>query len=597
MGNYTHPISTVNQLPPVDSSTTIILDTETTGLHKMADYPFMILIGINDESYAIIDTDPCIQWLNDNLPTCKLLVMHNAKYDLNMLYNIGLDRGVINDTTIWCTYVTATLIDENRFEYGLDKLGEELFGIGKTDEVIYQWLADKFGGKPTRKAQIGRLIDAPSKMVAYYGVGDIEITRLLYEWQYDEVEKQDLWDIFKLEMEVTKALLWMELRGVPIDGALVDTTRDTMLTMQEAVDAHIIDMIGGPVNVRSPKQMTEAFEKLGIPIVYKPTTGNPTFAKDVLEQIDHPFIKSIFMGRSIGVMLNTFLDGFDRHVWDDGRIHANFNQVKGQTHGTRTGRLSSDTPNLQQIPKRNEELARHIRALFRAVKGKVWTSSDWSQFEFRIFGHYTKDPVLLDMFKVDPDLDFHQATADLTGLKRDPFAKQLNLGLVFGMGEGLMAKKCNLPYKEYHTHGKAMYEAGRQAKAIFKQYHRTLPGVKRMLRKAEAVAVKKGFVRTLLGRKLRFPNPARAYKAAGYIFQGTSADLMKKKLVELHHEFEGTDTELILPVHDEFNFLCPEGEEEFVEAKVNEILCDFPGLRIPITADTKSASNWWDASK
>jgi len=258
--------------------------------------------------------------------------------------------------------------------------------------------------------------------------------------------------------------------------------------------------------------------------------------------------------------------------------------------------LSASAPNLQQIPnpkRKNREIAELVRSLFEAPPGTCWVSSDWEQFEFRIFGHYVGDENLLKAFKDDPALDYHQVVADLTGIARNPFAKQLNLGLVFGMGEGKMAKELGLPYK---VRDGAMY-AGKEAKAIFNQYHRNLPKVRSLLKRAEMKAQRTGYVRTVCGRQLHFPQGKGAHKAGGLLFQGSAADLMKLKLCELNDYYRNSPVELILPVHDEFNLLAPESMAEKVKAHVVKVMQDVPQLKIPILADAGIGKNWFGASE
>lgn len=601
----TTELTKVSDLPEVlYKGDKIFLDTETTGLDKMEAFPFLTLIGINGVQYAVKTDDHLIDYLTEQflkLYECDgRLVMHNGKFDLHMLMNAGILEEVIRRVPIYCTYVAETLVDEHRFSYHLDDLGKDYFGIGKSDEALYEWLAEHCGGKPTRKAQIKNIAKAPIEMAAYYGIGDIDITERLHKKQMEYfTEEHDLVPVFQLEMMVLKALLFTERRGVPINMEAVPVAREAMERKQGEIRDRLIDLVGFDVNPRSPKQMTAAFEELGLEISYNAKTGNPTFAKDILQRYDHEFIDLIFEQRSVGVMLNTFLAGFDSHVYEDGRIRPNFNQTRGDEYGTRTGRLSCSEPNLQQIPKRNKELASQIRSLFCAPEGYDWFSADWEQFEFRVFGHYSKDEALIERFRENPELDYHQAVADLTGLPRNPYAKQLNLGLVFGMGEGLMAKHCDLPYTEEPGRGGKTYlRAGDKAKQIFSTYHEALPGARRVLMAAERKALHKGYVKTIMGRRLRFPDGKGAHKAGGLIFQGTSADIMKKKLVLIDNTFRTDEIQFVLPVHDEFNFIVSQDlDQKEVKARIKQILEDVPELRIPVLSDVGIASNWWDASK
>jgi DNA polymerase I-like protein with 3'-5' exonuclease and polymerase domains len=487
-------------------------------------------------------------------------------------------------------------VDDHQKSYHLEELCQSHFGLRKEDKALLEWLAAKFGGEPTRKAQMKHIVHAPRDMVAYYGIGDVKCVEMLYNRQMEEYTQQDLWKVSELERKTTRALWWTERIGVPIDMERLEKSEKGLKRMWVKVQEEINNLVGRPTNVKSNKDLLYAFDHLGLECAMS-ASGNGKFDKDTLKAIDHPLCKQILKLRSIRVMIETFIDTIRSHAHDDGRIHCNLNQTKTEDYGVKTGRLSASDPNLQQIPKRNDEFASLIRSLFVAVSGMKWFRADWSQFEFRMFAHYTKSPALIEKFKQDKTIDYHQAVADLTGLIRDPHAKQLNLGLVFGMGEGLMAMKCGLPYRIEIVYGKEVKRAGDEAKKIFNTYHQTLPEVRQMLLTAERKAKAVGFVRTLFGRKLRFPNRYGCHKAAGYVFQGSSADMMKKKCCELVEASYGTDVQFMLPVHDEFNLLGPIDAENEIKEVMASILEDCPEMRVPVYADIGMGDDWWQATK
>lgn len=588
-------ISSPSELPRIEKSI-LTLDTETTDLNKMNDQPFLMTVTHNGRSWAV-RTEEAIPWLNDNMPKAEWNVFHNAKFDLHMLLNAGMDESTMDRSKIWCTLVNETLINDHRTSYSLDHICEKRFGVGKRDEELLQWLADHYGGKPDRKHQMKNIQYAPIEMVAYYGVGDTELTDRLFHTQRREIIGQDLERVSNLESEVLKVLVAMERRGVPLNMRAVKSTLTEFLASREQKARQIVELAGGNVNVRSGKQLEAAFKKLGVDIKYNKETGNPVFDKEALEFMDSELAKCILEQRVYGTMIDTFLTRFGDHVCPDGRIRCDFNQTKTDEYGVITGRLSASKPNLMQIPKRNKGMASKVRSVFKAPVGCSWLTCDWRQFEFRVFAHYSNDEDLIQEFHANPEADYHQMISDLTGLERDPYAKQLNLGLVFGMGQGLMAKKCNLPYTSKTENGKVYLMAGPEAKKMFNKYHTALPKVRQMLKKAETVAAQRGYIKTIMGRRIRFPNKNQAYKAGGYIFQGTSADIMKKKLVELDQAFKNTGIELVLPVHDEFDFIIPQGVEQESRERIRDIVQDIPELRLPIRCDIGIAENWWEASK
>jgi len=581
----------------VTDKTVLTIDTETTGLDKLRDKPFLVQIQTDEgPNVAIWETDKAVAFLNDHMDKVACNVFHNAKYDLHQLTNIGLSPDVVYRSKLHCTMVTEALIDEHQRDYHLDTLGKKYTGRGKSGEdELYKWLANKFGGVPDRKHQISRIQHAPRDIVEKYALGDTDLTYEIYKAQAILISTRNLSQIYELEMRTLFALYEIERRGVPINASKIPETTRQFQLIATRVAAEIEDMVGKPVNPRSGLQLKAAFQKFKLPITYT-AKKNPCFNAEVLESIDHPLCKLILQQRTYEHMINTFLNGFEKWVYEDGRIRCDFNQVRGDKYGVKTGRLSSSNPNLQQVPnpkRKNREIAELVRSLFEAPPKSLWISSDWEQFEFRIFGHYVGDENLLKAFEDDPTLDYHQVVADLTGLARNPFAKQLNLALIFGMSEGKMAKTLGMPYK---VHGEVL-RAGKEAKAIFNQYHRNLPKVRSLLKRVEMKAQRTGSIRTICGRQLHFPQGKGAYKAGGLLFQGSAADLMKLKLCELNDCYRNTDVELILVVHDDYNLLAPESMAKEVKDNVVKIMQDMPQLKIPILADAGFGKNWFEASK
>lgn len=593
--------SIMSDLPErVDHNTTIVLDTETTGLHKLNDVPFMLLLAIDNDYFALKWSPNVAWWLNKNLDKAGIVICHNAKYDWHMMRNGGVDANVLYNTNVYCTMVVEALINEHRLSYSLDNLGMEYFDQGKLDELLYERIAATYGGKPDKKqmANVSKFAELSQEnwvIVADYGMQDIDLTRMLYFHQGPEIRKQNLETVVTLEMNVLKALVEVEARGVLVDVKRVERVTKELTERQKAVQDRIVQEVGWMVNPRSPLEMEKAFRKLGIPIKQS-AKGKPTFAKDALEQLsDFPFIKMLQESRNIKTMMDTFIGGsIGKNITPNNRIHTNFNQTRNGDSGTMTGRLSSTEPNLQQIPKRDGELAPLIRSLFYPGPGRSWIANDWEQFEFRVFAHYVKDLDLTERYEKDPHTDFHTALAEMTGKPRDK-AKRINLGLVFGMGEGKLAKELGLPYTTEIKHGKEMLIAGSEAKALFEEYHSRFPKAKAFLQEASQLARSRGYVRTITGRRIRFPGGEFVHKAGGLIFQGTSADFMKIKLVELNNEFRNTDVEFVLIVHDEFCLTAPKNKAEQVAARVKEITEHIPQLRIPILADAGIGPTWWEA--
>lgn len=606
-------LSKPTDLPRIEGGN-LTFDTETNGNDVMRSKPFMPLIRYDGTDYALEWDDNFVDWFSDNAPNADNVLTHAGKFDAHMCIQGGVDMNVLNRLNIRDTMIREALIWEHYFTYNLDDCCARRDLVQKQGDAVYGWLAEKFGGKATRAAQIGRLWQAPREMAAYYGVGDLAATEALFLDQQAGIERDQLERVEALEHRVMLPLMRMERVGAPVDIEALPGVTAKVEEVLDQLTSNINKMAGFNLNANSGQQMERAFKNLGLPVKYnKPTpamkkknpdikNGNPSFAKDVLTEINHPFTKSILEVKSVRKMLDSFLWPMpDRINPDTGRIHCTFNQTKSDDYGTVTGRLSCSNPNMQQIPKRNKKLAKIVRGLFAAALGQVWGCNDWSQQEYRMFAHYSKDQGVIDMYTDDASTDFHQAVADLTHLPRSR-AKQINLGLVFGMGEGKLAKECGLPYDvEYVAKFKKdVLRAGPEAKEIFEQYHGKIPGAKRFMRLAANLAKKRGFVRTLFGRRIRFPKGMGTHKAGGLVFQGSAADLIKQKIYEVDRdrEFHDHGGELVLTVHDELDWTGPEENGELIGKRVAEIMEDADGynLRVPLKSDPGIARDWYTAS-
>lgn len=604
----------------------VVIDTETSGLKILSDKPFMVQIKLVDDEkeYAFGWSKNTARYLNDQLPYVNNLIAHNMKFDAHMMVQGGVRQDIFSQIPLWCTYVVETLLNDKP-RYSLGYLGYNYFGVVKENKALFEWMFEHLDGCKSEKQAMGRLLEAPIELVVDYGLGDISITEMLFKKQQPRVKipewKNDLplKNTVALEMDVLPVLVNIERRGVPIDTDTLPQVSKVLHDNKRKLSEDIRQLAGFDVNPGSGKQMERAFENLDLPIFYnKPTKtmleklkdrygddipqdllnkGNPSFSKEIMEGIDHPFPEKILQLRSVRKMIDTFVDGMEQYINEDtGRIHTNFNQTRGENYGTGTGRLSANDPNLQQIPnpkRGHKEMAKAIRSLFKDTDGGTWVSGDWDQFEDRIFANFSEDDALLARYKDDPDIDFHGVVAEMCSIDRT-IAKQINLGGKFGMGRGLLAKKLGLPYTTKMVDDKLVTTAGDEANALFDKYHAMFPNAKMLLNRAENLARQRGYIKTLVGRKIRFKHGG-FHKAGGLIFQGNAADIMKQKMVELENEFDPSEAELILPVHDEFNFIVREKSSKVMKA-VKEIMEDVPQLDVPIRASIGKGENWYEAS-
>lgn len=602
----------------------VSIDTETTGLYWYKDKIFGIAIAaftgneIVSAYYDIRAKPRVVEALCEEVPRIRKLVNHNVKFDANFLMNEGI---MVPHDNIECTSVRAALINEWEHSFSLDALADKYLNEKKVD--IYPELATLFGGQPTRAAQIGNLHRAPESMAAKYATQDAVLAIKLWRWQEIEIKRQGLEQVWALEKKITPILVQMERHGVRVDE---QRARDSMADVAVKVDKAqlALDKLAGkPINANSPKQMQamlgvkkasssgpKGFEWRTDSGFLLPMTDadGPSIGKETLiilaEQGDTRAAQVLTLRKMIKA--NSFLKDHILGHAVNGRVYPNYNQTRGDNDlGTGTGRFSINDPALQQIPSRDVDIAEIARSCFLPEVGHEWCCADWEQMEFRMFAHYTKDPTIMEAYKNDPATDYHQIVSDITGIPRKPRfagdanAKQINLGLVFGMGEGKMAHEMGMDYTvRYGSDGREWFNSGPQAKAIFDTYHSSIPGVRKLLDQASSIAKSRGYVQTIMGRHLRFPRGA-TYKAGGLVFQGSSADCMKQKMVELWPVCQKEGMPMLLTVHDELDFSMGESARQMPIVK--EILEEFDRgpikLRIPIRSSVDVGPNWFIASK
>lgn len=518
------------------------------------------------------------------------VVGHNLKFDLHMsgTHNIWF-KGTVEDTM-----VNAALIDENQKGYSLDKCCEYAGIEGKFDigEEIKKWLEGR-GIKPvsTKDKLMNYLWEMPPEGAAgHYAKQDGVSTYKLWLYQQREIENQELGLVHSVEKRVTNTLFRMERRGVPVDVKRLDKVNDELQKTKKEARSKLPNP---NMNVRSRIELYEYFKKLNFTdFVYTEKDMEkdeekrlPSFTEKWLESI--PAGQEIIEIRQMENLSNTFIESSIKGHLFYGRIHATLNQAKMDEHGTVSGRLSSSDPNMQQIPKRNKKLAPLLRQLFRD-KELWWRSKDFKSQEYRVFAEYAKSKLVLDAYAKDPDTDYHQLVADILGVERDPAAKRINLGTIYNMGLAKLAFSLGCSVE--------------QAQSYLNTMRDMMPEARNFNKRAQNTAMARGFVRTKLGRRRRFPNGKFAHKAGNAIIQGTSADMTKLKMVEIDEYLlsEGCNSQLILQVHDSLEFLMDPAEEKYME-EITDIMCSFGEndliqFQVPIRVDDMTGVSWGHAT-
>lgn len=604
----------------------VAIDTETTGLKWYAgDKAFGIALAgydgenVHGQYFDVRQKPRVLELLRIKAPKIRGVVCnHGIKFDCHMLEKEGI---LLPEDKIECTMVRMGLIDEHRYEYGLDACAKDVLDERKVD--IYPELAALFGGKPTRSAQILNLQRAPVELAAKYATPDPVLAIKLWLWQEAEIEKQELGKIWSLEKALTPVLVRIEKNGIRVDVERARDAEKRMAVFIEEGERKLYKLIGDKFNPNSPVQVKALFNPtkdeqgnwwVGNVLLEKTDKGAPSMSKDALMEIakrtNDPRAQLIVDLRKYIKAKQFFTNHILGHLHGD-RVYPNYNQTKSDNgKGVGPGRLSMDEPAMQQFPKRDEDIAEETRSCFLPESGQQWLSADWAQKEFRWFAHYVADPAIIKAYHENPDLDYHQIVSDLTGIPRKPRyagdanAKQINLGLVFGMGQGKLAAEMGLPYTVVVKRNKEVLIPGDEAQEVFKKYHAAIPGVQRLLDKAASIARSRGYVMTAMERHIRFPGGQFVHKAGGLVFQGTSADCMKMKMVELDRWCTKNKVQYKLSVHDEHNLSVPKGKEgKRMMAEVKAICETFDGVHcpikcsVPIRSEASLGPNWWEACK
>ena len=595
-------------------------DTETTGLNPMAGarvFGFSVSTPDGKDYYWDIRTNPkALEWIKQqfaNLGDTKV-ACHNLSFDYRLSYATGIHMPIANchDTVIY-----ACLINEHEHSYSLDYLSKKYLRAQKKGDDLYKDMAKIFGGRATKNVQMKRIADAPEYIVAPYAKADTRATLELFDWQTREVERQDLQRIVDFERRVTPVIIASEMRGIRVD---VERAQQAVVHMCEPINRlqrQLNDIAGFQCNPQPSKDIQKLFNPTwrdgrwwavdGTPLE-STESGNPQLDAAALRSMAHPASKIILELRSLIKTRDTFLTGHILESAVNGRVYPSINQTKGESAGTGTGRLSYTSPALQQIPDRNKEVAKIVKPIFLPEEGHLWVDADMASFEVRMFAHLIGTPDIVQAYKDNPETDFHQFVADLTGLPRNatysgqPNAKQLNLSMIFNQGNGTTAETMGMPWTwesftpKGDTREVVYKKAGAEAMDIINKYHSALTGVKALADGCKAKAESRGYIFTRYGRHLRFPNGFKSYKASGLLIQSTSADENKMNWLRINEALEGTGGVMLLNTHDSYSLSLPEDQANEIARKVKKVVEEDRGLLVPLILEVQHAGrNWWES--
>ena len=515
-----------------------------------------------------------------------LKIGQNIKYDLSVFATHNINVAPIDDTML-LSYV----LNAGKHNHGMDTLSErylqhntipfkEIAGTGKSQVTFDRIALDK---------------------ATEYAAEDADITLRLWQVFKPQLRTEKVMTVYEtLERPLAPVLARMEQEGIKVDRDHLSRLSSDFSQRMAALEAEAYEQAGREFNIGSPKQLGEIlFDEMGLEGGKKTKTGAWQTDADVLEGLaaeGHGLPRTIVDWRTLSKLRSTYTEALQAAINPDtGRVHTSYSMAVAQT-----GRLSSTDPNLQNIPVRTEE-GRKIREAFVAEKGNVLVSADYSQIELRILAHIADIDALKDAFK--EGLDIHAMTAsEMFGVPiegMDPMvrrqAKAINFGIIYGISGFGLARQLGIPQSE--------------ASEYIKTYFKRFPGIRAYMDETKAFAKEHGYVTTAYGRKINLSGikskgPQRSFaerQAINAPIQGSAADIIKRAMIRMPDVLAkaGLSARMLLQVHDELVFECPEAEADKLIETVKTTMQGAAGpslqLSVPLVVDARAASNWAEA--
>ena len=515
-----------------------------------------------------------------------LKIGQNIKYDLSVFATHNINVAPIDDTML-LSYV----LNAGKHNHGMDTLSErylqhntipfkEIAGTGKSQVTFDRIALDK---------------------ATEYAAEDADITLRLWQVFKPQLRTEKVMTVYEtLERPLVPVLARMEQEGIKVDRDHLSRLSSDFSQRMAALEAEAYEQAGREFNIGSPKQLGEIlFDEMGLEGGKKTKTGAWQTDADVLEGLaaeGHGLPRTIVDWRTLSKLRSTYTEALQAAINPDtGRVHTSYSMAVAQT-----GRLSSTDPNLQNIPVRTEE-GRKIREAFVAEKGNVLVSADYSQIELRILAHIADIDALKDAFK--EGLDIHALTAsemfDVPIEGMDPMvrrqAKAINFGIIYGISGFGLARQLGIPQSE--------------ASEYIKTYFKRFPGIRAYMDETKAFAKEHGYVTTAYGRKINLSGikskgPQRSFaerQAINAPIQGSAADVIKRAMIRMPDVLAkaSLSARMLLQVHDELVFECPEAEADKLIETVKTTMQGAAGpslqLSVPLVVDARAASNWAEA--
>lgn len=580
-------------LARIEAADLVALDTETDSLDEMRASIVGLSFSTEPGVACYIPLTHDYQGAPDQLARDEVLARlkpwlenggkkklgQHVKYDRHVFANHGVEvRGYVHDTML------QSYVLEVHKPHGLASLAERHLGRQGID---YETIAGKGASQiPFNQVSIEK--------AAEYSCEDSDQTLDVHLALWPRLERDSrLKFIYELEIQSSEVLFRIERNGVLIDTQELSRQGAELgqRILQLEKEAH--EFAGQPFNLGSPKQIGEIlFGKLGLPVKKKTASGAPSTDEEVLEQLaeDYPLPAKLLEHRSLSKLKGTYIDKLPAMVNPrTGRVHTHYAQAVAVT-----GRLSSNDPNLQNIPIRTHE-GRRIREAFIASPGHLIASADYSQIELRIMAHISEDEALLRAFR--ENMDVHRATAaevfgvppEQVSSEQRRYAKVINFGLIYGMSSFGLARNLGID--------------NTAAKNYIDRYFQRYPGVKTYMDETRLAAKSRGYVETVFGRRLYLPEinspngPRRGGAERAAInapMQGTAADLIKLSMCKVQEVLDAQQrrTKMIMQVHDELVFEVPEEEVDWLRAEIPRLMAGVAELRVPLLAEIGVGASW-----
>ncbi|MEO7106879.1 MAG: DNA polymerase I [Rhodoferax sp.] len=580
-------------LAKIEAAELTALDTETTSLDEMRAEIVGISFSVTPGEAAYIPVTHCYPGAPEQLNREEVLAKlkpwlenpkalklgQHIKYDRHVFANHGIEvQGYAHDTML------QSYVLEVHMPHGLSSLAQRHLG---RSGITFEDLC----GKGVNQISFDQVDIAKA---AEYSCEDSDQTLDVHGVLWPQLQASDkLKFIYELEIASSETLFRIERNGVLIDAPTLAKQSHELGQRILQLETEAYEIAGQPFNLSSPKQLGEIFfDKLGMPVVKKTATGARSTDEEVLEKLaeDYPLPAKLLEHRGLAKLKGTYTDKLAQLALPrTGRVHTHYAQAVAIT-----GRLSSNDPNLQNIPIRTPE-GRRVREAFVAPAGSVIASADYSQIELRIMAHISGDAALLSAFH--GGLDVHRATAaevfgvavDAVSSEQRRYAKVINFGLIYGMSAFGLARNLGID--------------NTAAKNYIQRYFERYPGVKSYMESTRALAKQQGYVETVFGRRLQLAGiqSAKGAQLAGLEraainapMQGTAADLIKLSMNKVQQvlDDERRGTKMIMQVHDELVFEVPEGEVEWLKLEIPRLMAGVADLKVPLLAEVGVGPNW-----